>query len=95
MIGMIRLACTNERAARLLQQFVAGEVLKRLAGSIDTEAQRRASVVGSQLVGLALMRHVVKIGPLASASRQNLAVLFARSFSTTSPATSTCPWRRQ
>jgi AcrR family transcriptional regulator len=77
MIGMIRSACTNEHAARLLQRFIAVQVLARLAGSIDdAEAQLRASMVGSQLVGLALVRHVVKIEPLASASPAALSALF-------------------
>lgn len=77
MIGMIRSACTNEHAARLLQRFIAGQVLTRLAGSIDdAEAQLRASMVGSQLVGLALVRHVVKLEPLASASPAALSALF-------------------
>jgi AcrR family transcriptional regulator len=77
MIGMIRSACTNERAARLLQRYIAGQILTRLAGTLnDAEAQFRASMAGSQLVGLALVRHVVKIEPLASAPPATLSALF-------------------
>jgi Tetracyclin repressor-like, C-terminal domain len=77
MIGMIRSACTNDRAARLLQRFISGQILTQLAGTLDdTEAQLRASMAGSQLVGLALVRHVVKIEPLASATPATLSALF-------------------
>jgi AcrR family transcriptional regulator len=77
MIGMIRSACTNQHAARLLQRFIAGEVLTRLAGTVeDTEAQLRAAMAGSQLVGLAFVRHVVKLEPLASAPPATLSALF-------------------
>lgn len=77
MVGMIRSACTNDRAASLLQRFIAGEILTRLADTVDgTEARLRASMAGSQLVGLALVRHVVKIEPLASASPTMLSSLF-------------------
>jgi len=54
LIGMIRSACTNARAARLLRDFFAGQVLARLASALDDdEALLRASLVGSQIVGLA------------------------------------------
>jgi len=73
MIGIIRSACSNERGATLLRNFIAGEVIARLAGALDArERQLRAGLVGSQLVGLALVRYVVKIEPLASASAATL-----------------------
>jgi AcrR family transcriptional regulator len=76
MIGMIRSACTNQRAAQLLRNFIAGEVIARLAGALDdSERQLRASLVGAQLVGLALVRYVVQIEPLASAPASTLSVV--------------------
>jgi AcrR family transcriptional regulator len=78
MIGMVRSACTNERAATLLRNFIAGQVLARLAGALDErEARLRAGLVGSQLVGLAMVRYVVKVEPLASASPDELRRLVA------------------
>jgi AcrR family transcriptional regulator len=79
MIGMIRSACTSERGAKLLRNFIAGEVIARLAGALDdldeAERQLRAGLVGSQLVGLALVRYVVEIEPLASASPATLSAV--------------------
>ena len=77
LIGMIRSACTNARAARLLRDFFAGQVLARLASALDDdEALLRASLVGSQIVGLAFYRYVLKVEPLASASAETLRAIF-------------------
>jgi AcrR family transcriptional regulator len=73
MLGMLRSACTNERAAELLRRFIVGQVLARLAQVLDPgEAERRAALVASQLVGLAIVRYVVRVEPLASASANEL-----------------------
>jgi AcrR family transcriptional regulator len=78
MVGMLSAACTNRRGAKLLRQFITNEVLRRLGSKLDPgEAQLRASLVGSQLLGLALYRYVVKIEPLASASEEELRTFFA------------------
>jgi len=43
-------------------------VLARLARALELDQPHlRASLVGSQLVGLAMLRYVVKVEPLASA----------------------------
>ena len=74
MVGMIRAACTNRRAAELLREYIAGQVLARLAGTVDDAgAGLRASLVGSQIVGVAFYRYVVGIEPLASAPPETLA----------------------
>lgn len=41
------------------------------------DAQLRATLVGSQLVGLAMVRYIVRIDPLASASPETLAAALA------------------
>jgi len=77
MVGMLSAACTNPRGAKLLRSFITTEVLNRLGSQLDPkEAQLRASLVGSQLFGLALYRYVVKIEPIASASPEELRILF-------------------
>ena len=69
MIAMVRSAATHEHAAQLLREFIGREVLARIAGALEGEdALLRATLVGSQLLGLAMARYVVKIEPLASAA---------------------------
>jgi AcrR family transcriptional regulator len=78
LVGMIRSACTNARGARLLRDFISGEILARIGAGLDPEeAKLRASLVGSQIVGLALCRYVVKIEPIASASPEMLTATYA------------------
>jgi AcrR family transcriptional regulator len=78
LIGLLRSAATNERAATLLREFFGGEVLARVAAPLgDADAQLRAALVSSQLVGLALLRYIIRIEPVASAPRENLAAAYA------------------
>jgi AcrR family transcriptional regulator len=68
LLALIRSVVTNETAAALLRDFVSREVLARLAEAIELDQpQLRASLAGSQLIGLAMVRYVVRVEPLASA----------------------------
>jgi AcrR family transcriptional regulator len=69
LLGVLRSAVTNEQGAALLREFVSREVLGRVAAALEVDEPRlRASLAGSQLIGLAILRYVVKIEPAASAS---------------------------
>ena len=68
LLALIRSVVTNQTAAALLRDFVSREVLARLAEAIELdEPQLRASLAASQLIGLAMVRYVVRVEPLASA----------------------------
>jgi AcrR family transcriptional regulator len=78
LIGLLRSAATNERAAKLLREFFGGEVLARVAAPLGlADAQLRAALVSSQLVGLALLRYIIGIEPVASASAETLTAAYA------------------
>ncbi len=67
-LGLIRSVVGNEDAADQLREFVTREVLGRLAHALQLDQpQLRAALVASQLVGLAMLRYVVRVEPLASA----------------------------
>lgn len=69
-LAVLRSAIRHERAAALLRGFVGREVISRLAAQVDRpDPQLRATLVGSQLVGLAMARYVIRIEPLASAAQ--------------------------
>ena len=69
MLALIRSVVSSERAAAMMRAFVTREVLARVARALELDQPHlRASLVGSQLVGLAMLRYVVKVEPLASAS---------------------------
>ena len=72
-IAVIRSVVGNEEAAALLRDFVSREVLGRLARALDLdEPQLRASLVASQLVGLAMLRYVIRLEPIASARADDI-----------------------
>ncbi len=66
--AVIRSVAGHEAAARMLREFVTRVLLVRLAAVAPDRAELRATLVGSQLIGLGMARYVVRIEPLASAS---------------------------
>ncbi len=75
LLGLIRSVVANEEAAAILREFVTREVLARIAKALELDhPELRAGLVASQLVGLAMLRYVVKVEPLASASRKDVSM---------------------
>jgi AcrR family transcriptional regulator len=73
MLALIRGAVSNERAAALLREFIAREVLGRLAHAASPDRpELRASLAGSQIIGLAMARVVVGVPPLAGTDRETV-----------------------
>lgn len=74
-LALVRSAVSNEWTARLLREFLAAKVLRRVVGSLGlppAEAEARGALVASQLVGVVLTRYVLRLEPLASASPEEL-----------------------
>ncbi|MFC8849074.1 MULTISPECIES: TetR family transcriptional regulator [unclassified Micromonospora] len=74
-VALLRSAVSNEWTARLLREFLVTQVLRRVLHHLDVdpaELPLRGSLVASQLIGLALMRHVVRLEPVASAPPETL-----------------------
>jgi len=65
-LGRIRSASSHPDAAALVRETVTRDVGRLVAALTDDEPETRAVLVGSQIVGLALARHVVLVEPLAS-----------------------------
>jgi hypothetical protein len=67
-LALIRSAITNENATALLREFVQREVLSRVGSATSLDRpQERVTLAGSQLVGLAVVRYIVKVPPLHGA----------------------------
>ncbi|MFD6418199.1 TetR family transcriptional regulator [Streptomyces sp. NPDC060194] len=78
MLAVIRSAFSHEEAAVQLRHFVTTEVLGILVRAIPRpDAAVRATLVGSQLIGLIMVRYIVRVEPLASADTETLVRLFA------------------
>ncbi|MEG3636890.1 TetR/AcrR family transcriptional regulator [Micromonospora palythoicola] len=74
-VALLRSAVSSEWTARLLREFLTTQVLRRVLDHLDVdpaEVPLRGSLVASQLVGLALMRYVIRLEPVASAPPETL-----------------------
>ncbi|MGL5929103.1 MAG: TetR family transcriptional regulator [Dermatophilaceae bacterium] len=66
---LLRGAMSGEPGSRLLREFVHRVILVRVAAGITgPDAAVRVSAAASQLIGLAIVRYVVRLEPLASLS---------------------------
>ncbi len=66
-VQIIRTALGHEFAARLLRQFIVREVLHRIAETIGgDDAELRATLAASQVVGLMVVRYGIRAEPLVS-----------------------------
>lgn len=76
-VGILRSALTSEQAATMLREFVSRAILGPVASvAVGTDPERtpfRAALVGSHMLGLALTRYVLQLGPIASATPDELA----------------------
>jgi AcrR family transcriptional regulator len=72
--ALLRSIVANDDAGVLMRDFATREILGRLAQALDLDhPQVRASLAASQLVGVALLRYVVRVEPIASARADRLA----------------------
>ena len=74
LLAMLRSALTHDAAAESLRGFLTEELIGRVSILLDRpDAALRATLVGSQLVGLAIGRYALRIEPLASADPATVA----------------------
>lgn len=74
-LALLRSALSNEWTARLMREFVVTQVLRRAVAHLDIdekEAPTRAALVATQIAGLAVVRYVLKVEPVASAPAEQL-----------------------
>ncbi|MGW2937375.1 TetR/AcrR family transcriptional regulator [Streptomyces sp. NPDC055722] len=78
LLAILRSAVNNESAAAVFRRLVATQLLRRVAGQLDMpEPELRAELAAAQLVGVAMLRYVVKVEPLASADLEQLVARLA------------------
>ena len=66
--GIVRSATTDDVAAEILRRLLSeGPILALTHASGQPNAALRATLAGSQIVGLAMARYVIRVEPLASA----------------------------
>jgi AcrR family transcriptional regulator len=77
-LALVRSAVSNEKAAGMLREFLAAELLPVIASRTGHEnAPLRAGLVAAQLMGVAMLRHVVRLDPVARATPDEIVALVA------------------
>ncbi|MFC8079604.1 TetR family transcriptional regulator [Streptomyces sp. NPDC057307] len=73
LLAIVRSALTNDAAAALLRKFVLRRLLERIAVELDVpDPTLRAELAASHMVGIALLRYVIKAEPLASVDTEEI-----------------------
>jgi AcrR family transcriptional regulator len=75
-LALVRSAVSNDKAATTLREFLTAQLLPVITRFTDhADAQLKASLVVAQLIGIATLRHVIRVEPLAKASPDDIIAL--------------------
>ena len=78
LLAIVRSAVNNETAASIFRGLISRNLLQRVAGGLDKpDAELRVELAMAQLVGMALLRYVIKMEPMASLPPEELTVRLA------------------
>ncbi|MFM9593494.1 TetR family transcriptional regulator [Streptomyces scabiei] len=73
LLAIVRSAVNNEVAATVFRRLVSAQLLRRVAARVEgPDAELRAELAAAQLVGIAMLRYVIKVEPLASADPEQI-----------------------
>ncbi|NBM20834.1 TetR family transcriptional regulator [Streptomyces sp. GC420] len=78
LLAVVRSALTNETAAGILRRMIERRVLVRVVGELNVpDPEFRAQLAAGHLVGIAILRYVVRIEPIASADPEDIITMVA------------------
>ncbi|MGH3519990.1 MAG: TetR family transcriptional regulator [Haloechinothrix sp.] len=75
-LALLRSVASNDGAARMMREFMHRAVITPISTSLGVPELRMAAV-GTQLMGIALLRYIVGVEPLASATEDEIVELVA------------------
>ncbi|MFG2139165.1 TetR family transcriptional regulator [Streptomyces sp. NPDC048650] len=78
LLAIMRSALTNDTAAAVLRGLVERRLVQRVAGELDVpDPEFRVQLAASHLIGIAMLRYVVKMEPMASADLEEIVAMVA------------------
>ncbi|WP_327681641.1 TetR/AcrR family transcriptional regulator [Streptomyces sp. NBC_00467] len=78
LLAIIRSALTHDAAATVLRGFLLRRLLEKIAGELDVpDPKFRAELAASHMIGIAILRYVIKVEPLASADPETIVEMVA------------------
>ncbi|MGW1793884.1 TetR/AcrR family transcriptional regulator, partial [Streptomyces tubercidicus] len=78
LLAIMRSALTNETAAAVLRGLIERRMLQRVAGELDVpDPEFRVQMAAGHLIGIAMLRYVIKMDPVASADPEEIIAMVA------------------
>jgi hypothetical protein len=78
LLGLVRASLTHEDAAAMMREFFTREMIGRIAAALEVPQPRlRAALVASQMMGILMVRFIIRMEPLASADPETLIASYA------------------
>ncbi|HEV8558173.1 MAG TPA: TetR family transcriptional regulator [Actinophytocola sp.] len=75
-LALVRSVSTNAQAAAMMRQFIERVMLARVADALGVPKLRLTALI-SHVMGIAMMRYIVGVEPIASAGEDELVALVA------------------
>lgn len=76
LLAVMRSALTNETASVVLRGMIERRVLLRMAGELDVpNPEFRAQLAAGHLLGIAMLRYVIRMEPMASAEVDDIVAM--------------------
>ncbi|HTI75167.1 MAG TPA: TetR family transcriptional regulator [Mycobacterium sp.] len=72
LVVLLRSSTTNAEAAQRMQEIFAGQLLPVITKINAGDAPRRAGLIATQVLGLALCRYVLRLPPVVAMSRDEV-----------------------
>ncbi len=73
LLAILRGAATHDESAALVRQFIEQQLYPQIAAAIArADAELRVDLAMGQLLGIAYLRHILRIEPIASQSTEEL-----------------------
>ncbi len=72
LIVLLRSSTTNAEAAQRMREIFAGQLLPVIAKANPDTPERRAGLLATQVIGLAMCRYVLKVSPVVAMSREEV-----------------------
>ena len=71
--AILRGAATHEESATLVRQFIQGQLYRQMADELSgPAAELRIDLAMAQLLGIAYLRHILRVEPIASTPAEEL-----------------------
>jgi hypothetical protein len=78
LLAIMRSALTNDTAATVLRGLIERRLLQRVAGELQVaDPKFRVQMAAGHLIGIAMLRYVIKMEPVASAEVEEIIAMVA------------------